>query len=103
MKCETGVRSLIGNGVTIQPSALLEDFNVLDKNGIRLNKNKLVISDRANLVTHFHKEVAEKLSNARGDSRHKDILGQDVSNAFKPLKLAIRISELVMDWKIFED
>lgn len=90
IKCESSVRSLIGNGVSLDPTILLRDFETMNKNGIELNQKKLVISDRANLVTSFHDEVACKLGEASSD--FKRVQGFDVTHAFKPIKLALRVT-----------
>lgn len=54
IKHEARVKSLLGNGVVIDPESLLRDFEVLSKNGIGFAQ-RLIISDRANLVTELHK------------------------------------------------
>ena len=54
IKQEAGVKNLLGNGVVIDPEALFSDFETLEKHNIDL-KDRLLISDRANLVTELHK------------------------------------------------
>jgi adenylosuccinate synthase len=54
IKHESKVKSLLGNGVVIDPEAMLNDFSRLSKNGIGF-KGRLIISNRANIVTSFHK------------------------------------------------
>jgi adenylosuccinate synthase len=56
----------LGNGVLIDPKAMLSDFNTLSKNGIGF-KDRLIISDRCNIVTGIHKEIAKKIKEIRQD------------------------------------
>lgn len=79
---------------------MLADFNTLSKNGIGF-KDRLVISDRCNLVTGLHKSIAKKLKEIREDDVW--LKGQDISQAFKPMKMGLRVCHLVEDWKSFED
>ena len=97
---EQKVKSILGNGVVVDAKALLNDFNVLSKNGIGFKK-RLIISDRSNLVTNLHKVIADKLISIRKDSIW--LKGEDVTQSFKPIKMALRMSHLVEDWKEFED
>lgn len=62
----------------------------------------MVISDRSNLVTNLHKRIAEKLSIIRSD-KSVWLRGEDVTQSFKPIKMALRMGHLVDDWKEFED
>ena len=97
---ETGTKSLLGNGVVIDPNTLLADLKTLSKNGIGY-RDRLIISDRSNLVTNLHKRIAEKLSGIRNDSLW--LCGEDVTQSFKPIKMALRMGRLVEDWNEFED
>ena len=45
---------VIGNGVVIDPTALLEEINLLEKNGIKV-ENRLFISHNAHLIMPYHK------------------------------------------------
>ena len=95
------MRSLIGNGVSLDPAILLKDFDTMHKNGIDLNSKKLVISDRASLVTSYHDEVADKLGKVADLNR---IHGFDMAHAFKPIKLGLRVTDLVFtSWSSFEE
>ena len=44
----------IGNGVVIDPNALLEEINLLEKNGIKIS-GRLFISHNAHLIMPYHK------------------------------------------------
>ena len=44
---------VIGNGVVVDPAALIEEMQMLEKVGIDL-KGRLVLSDRANIILPYH-------------------------------------------------
>ena len=51
--------SIIGNGVVIDPWALLEEIEEIKSKGIQVNLNNFIISESANLILPFHKEMDE--------------------------------------------
>ena len=51
--------SIIGNGVVIDPWALLEEIEEIKSKGVDINENNLIISESANLILPFHKEMDE--------------------------------------------
>jgi adenylosuccinate synthase len=61
--------SIIGNGVVIDPWALLEEINEIKKKGVEVNENNLIISDTATLILPFHKEMDEIREDAAGSSK----------------------------------
>ena len=101
IKHDAKVKSVLGNGVVIDPKAMLSDFSTLSKNGIGF-KNRLMISDRCNLVTGVHREIAARLKEIR-DKDDVWLSGQDMAQAFKPMKMGLRACHLMEDWKEFED
>jgi adenylosuccinate synthase len=60
-----GVQAVIGNGVVIDPAALLEEMDKLEQAGIDVRK-QLAISDRAHVIFPFHR-IVEKMSEGRQD------------------------------------
>lgn len=72
----------------------------MSNNGIGYKK-RLLISDRANLVTAIHCKIAERLSEIRGDQIW--LGGEAITQSFKPMKMGLRFSHLIDDWKEFED
>jgi adenylosuccinate synthase len=67
IKFDNKIKSVLGNGVVIDPQALLSDFKTLSKNGIGFT-GRLIVSDRSNIVTGFHHLIANRLHEIRGDS-----------------------------------
>ena len=97
---DTKVVSVLGNGVVVDSQNFLEDIQTLSNNGIGY-KNRLLISDRANLVTAVHHKIAERISEIRGDQVW--LGGEAITQSFKPMKMGLRFSHLVDDWQEFED
>jgi adenylosuccinate synthase len=60
-----GIQAVIGNGVVIDPAALLDEMESLRKVGIDVAK-QLAISNRAHVIFPFHR-IVEKMSEARQD------------------------------------
>src|SRR5436190_22042925 len=58
-----GVQAVIGNGVVIDPAALLDEIAMLDKLGIKVEE-QLAISNRAHVIFPMHR-IVEKMSEAR--------------------------------------
>src|SRR6202161_1151684 len=60
-----GIQAVIGNGVVIDPAALLEEIDKLEQAGIDV-RAQLAISDRAHVIFPFHR-IVEKMSEDRQD------------------------------------
>ena len=63
--------SVIGNGVVIDPWALLEEIKEINSKGISLNKNNFIISESASLILPFHRDLDE----IREDASKKNMIG----------------------------
>jgi adenylosuccinate synthase len=60
-----GVQAVIGNGVVIDPAALLEEMRTLESMGIDV-RAQLAISNRAHVLFPFHR-IVEKMSEDRAN------------------------------------
>ncbi len=60
-----GVKAVIGNGVVIDPAALIAEIETLEAKGIDV-RGQLAISNRAQVIFPFHR-IVEKISEARKD------------------------------------
>ncbi len=49
-----GKRCIIGNGVVVDPEALIEEIEFLEARGIKI-KNRLYLSDRAQVILPYHR------------------------------------------------
>lgn len=61
--------SIIGNGVVIDPWALLEEIEEVKSKGVHINSKNLIISESANLILPFHKEMDEIREDAAGKAK----------------------------------
>lgn len=60
-----GVQAVIGNGVVVDLSALLDEINALEAAGVGV-RGRLWVSNRAHVIFPFHRAV-EKMSEGRAD------------------------------------
>jgi adenylosuccinate synthase len=92
---------LIGNGVVVDPEALLEEIDFLKNKGIKLG-GRLRISDRAHLIFEYHKVLDKLKENDPGEKRI-GTTGRGIGPAYadKVNRCGIRVSDLV-DQEIFE-
>ena len=61
--------SVIGNGVVVDPWALLDEIKEIKSKGIDVNTNNLMISESANLILPFHKEMDELREDSAGKAK----------------------------------
>ena len=61
--------SIIGNGVVVDPWALLDEIEEARSKGIKINKNNLILSEAATLILPFHKELDEIREDSAGNSK----------------------------------
>lgn len=62
-----GTLCILGNGVVIDPEALIEEMRILTERGVALSN--LRISERAHLIMPYHRLLDELQEQARGDKR----------------------------------
>ena len=61
--------SIIGNGVVVDPWALLDEIKEIQSKGIEINQTNLIISEAANLILPFHREMDEIREDAAGKGK----------------------------------
>jgi len=61
--------SIIGNGVVIDPWALLEEMKEIKSKGVEINENNFIISESANLILPFHREMDEIREDSAGSEK----------------------------------
>lgn len=61
--------NVIGNGVVINPTALVDEINYLRDLGVSITPQNLLISDRAHVVLPIHKEIDAAQEEALGDQK----------------------------------
>lgn len=58
--------NVIGNGVVVDPKALFEEIEYLEGVGVKVTPEKLIVSDRAQLIMPYHKILDRLKEKARG-------------------------------------
>jgi len=58
--------NVIGNGVVVDPKALFEEIDYLEGVGVKVTPEKLIVSDRAQLIMPYHKILDQLKEKARG-------------------------------------
>ena len=64
-----GKISIIGNGVVVDPWALLEEIKEIKSKGVEVNEDNFLISESANLILPFHREMDEIREDAAGKGK----------------------------------
>ncbi len=62
---------VIGNGVVVDPEVLINEIEKLKKEGLNIDSNKLMISEKAHTIMPYHKA----LDMARENKAHKNKIG----------------------------
>jgi len=95
--------NVIGNGVVVDPKALFEEIGYLEKEGVKVTPEKLIISDRAHVIMPYHKLLDKLKEEARGKN---DIgtTGKGIGPCYtdKIERCGIRICDLLHE-KVFEE
>ena len=60
----SGKKAVIGNGVVVDPKVLLDEIEELEERGV--NTEDLMLSDRANLIMPYHREMDELEEKMKG-------------------------------------
>ena len=61
--------SIIGNGVVVDPWALLDEIEEAKSKAVEINENNLILSEAATLILPFHKEMDEIREDSAGKSK----------------------------------
>ena len=87
--------SVIGNGVVIDPWALLDEIEAIKKTGIKISSENLKISNSAPLILPIHSQIDKAREIQRGDSKI-GTTGRGIGPAYedKVARRAIRVSDL---------
>src|SRR5207253_10513104 len=90
-----GKLCVIGNGVVVDPEALIEEMDRLQAKGVKIGKNFL-ISHRAHLIMPYHKAIDKASEQSKG-SRRIGTTGRGIgpSYADKMARVGIRMGDLL--------
>ena len=61
--------SIIGNGVVIDPWALLDEIEEIKSKGVDISERNLIISESSNLILPFHRELDQIREDMAGKSK----------------------------------
>ena len=64
-----GKISIIGNGVVVDPWALIDEIKEMKSKGVEIDENNLILSEAANLILPYHKEMDEIREDAAGKAK----------------------------------
>jgi adenylosuccinate synthase len=97
-----GKHCVIGNGVVVDPAALLEEMDGLKKRGITFDKN-LLISGNAHLIMPYHRALDVASENLKGNKKI-GTTGRGIGPAYadKISRKGIRMSDL-LDPELFRE
>src|SRR5579872_1916107 len=89
-----GVKCVIGNGVVVDPKALLSEVDELIAAGIDVG-NRIVVSDKAHLILPYHRDL-DLLSEARRGERKIGTTSRGIGPAYedKIARRGIRVGDL---------
>jgi adenylosuccinate synthase len=95
-----GKTCIIGNGVVIDPQALLDEINVLTEKGIEVGDN-LKVSKSAHIIFPYHK-VMDRLKERKKGKEKIGTTGRGIGPCYtdKAARIGIRLADL-LDKEIF--
>ncbi|MBI4400811.1 MAG: adenylosuccinate synthase [Nitrospirae bacterium] len=90
-----GKLCIIGNGVVVDPEALIDEMDHLQSQGVKIGRN-FVISQRAHLILPYHKAIEKATEQSKG-SRRIGTTGRGIgpSYADKMARIGIRAGDLL--------
>jgi len=98
-----GITCVIGNGVVVDPGALLAEVDELTRRGVNVG-NRIVVSDKAHLILPYHKDL-DLLSEARRGERKIGTTSKGIGPAYedKIARRGIRAGDLADPRALEED
>ncbi len=94
---------VIGNGVVVDPAALIEEVDALRARGYLDDESLLKISDRAHLIMPYHRAIDQARERLRGEGRI-GTTGRGIGPTYedKMARIGLRFAELV-DERLFAE
>jgi adenylosuccinate synthase len=90
----SGKKCVIGNGVVVDPAALIEETDALIKRGIQVS-GRLFVSDKSHLIMPYHRAI-ERESEAQKGTRKIGTTGRGIGPTYadKMSRIGIRMADL---------
>lgn len=87
---------VIGNGVVVDPLALMAEVAELERRGIRV-EGRLIVSDRSHVVFPYHRAMDESRENSRSRGRKIGTTKRGIGPAYgdKVSRVGLRICDLI--------
>ena len=94
---------IIGNGLVVDPSVLLEEINYLTSKGINVEPDNLKISEKAHIIMPYHKHLDKAREKMKGDKKI-GTTGRGIGPCYedKATRRGIRFVELI-DTEVFSE
>ena len=74
---------MIGNGVVVNPSALLEEIKSLKKHGVNISSKNLILSDCASIIFQFFHKNIDKIREERKGTNKIGTTGRGIGPAYE--------------------
>lgn len=93
-----GKLSIIGNGVVVDPWALLKEIKAVSEKGVEITADNLLLAENATLILPIHQSLDQALEKARG-KKQIGTTGRGIGPAYqdKVARRAIRVCDLKHD------
>ena len=90
-----GKLSMIGNGVVVDPWALLEEIERIEEQGVKLDPSRLKVAENAALILPLHRTLDRAREEARGKAKI-GTTGRGIGPAYedRTARRAIRVCDL---------
>ncbi|MBF0425414.1 MAG: adenylosuccinate synthase [Magnetococcales bacterium] len=90
-----GKMCVIGNGVVLEPTALLDEIKTLTEQGVAVNSGNLMISPLTNLIMPYHRELDQAREKHKGKGKI-GTTGRGIGPAYedKVARRGIRVGDL---------
>tara|TARA_B100000989_G_scaffold294038_2_gene272358 strand:+ start:1105 stop:2397 length:1293 start_codon:yes stop_codon:yes gene_type:complete len=90
--------AIIGNGVVINPKALIEEIRKIKRGGIAISPKNLVIAESASIILNLHRKIDQLREDQKGKNKI-GTTGRGIGPAYedKVGRRAIRVSDLKND------
>jgi adenylosuccinate synthase len=90
---------MIGNGVIVDPGVLIREMDQLQKQGLNVSPDRLMISDRAHLIMPYHASLDQAKEAALCDSQKIGTTGRGIGPCYmdKVGRVGIKAGDLLDD------
>jgi adenylosuccinate synthase len=90
---------MIGNGVIVDPGVLIREIDQLQKQGLSVSPDRLMISDRAHLIMPYHASLDQAKEAALSDNKKIGTTGRGIGPCYmdKVGRVGIKAGDLLDD------